>query len=172
MDVGPLFAPFGCLQPRREPKEERALTIEIDRALKPLRHQQDQLLSITWTAIKQSRPPFAESYKNWAEQPEAFEGDIGLVFFVDSEAFTMCISHQCHRLGLASKLDEDGVTIHVSDGDYVSNINTNAVLMEGIWTGRGLLSVAKSRASRVPSELRAFKSLFLGLKRRFPFLHF
>ena len=81
----------------------------------------------------------------------------------------MCISHQCHRLGLASKLDDDGVTIRVSDGEYVSNINTNAVLMEASGLD-GLLSVAKSMPVKYPQSCVHSKS-FLGLKRRYPFLH-
>ncbi|MBL92050.1 MAG: hypothetical protein CMH56_09615 [Myxococcales bacterium] len=158
--------------PNDEAQDEQLLSSQIDAALSPLRHNQDQLFSLTWTAIRQSRPPFDESYEAWAEDPQAFEGELGLVFFVDLEALALSVSNLAHQTGLNTKRDPEDLTLRVSDGQYVAEVNINALLVEALWTGRGLLSVAKSRANQLPAELRSFKSLLFGLRRRFPFLNF
>ena len=148
--------------------EERRLADDLENAVVHLRAHPGPLSSITWSTLRETKPPFGPDYRAWAAGLEApFEGEAGLVFFVDIEAVGASVIRAAGQLGLAAYSDEEVPLVRVSDGRYEARVGLHALVAEALWTSRGPMAVVKARARQLPSEMRAFQSLLGGLTRRF-----
>ncbi len=146
---------------------------DVNAALRALETSGRTWSSVTWSALLDARPPFAPNATQWAgEFAHRFEGDAGLVFFVDVEALAVAVSHAAEGAGLSARIDDDAMVVRVSDGRFVAHVGTSALLAEALWTARGPASVVSKRAQALSTELRSFLSTLKGLERRFPALQF
>jgi len=149
-------------------RSDAALGDEIDRTLLSVEREGRSLSSLTWSALKDARPPFQPSYHAWAEDlVDAFDGECGLVFFVDVDAIARAITLGAQALGLSPKSGGERPLVIVSDGRYEAHVGVNAVIAEALWSARGPLSVVERRTRALPSELRSFLAVHLALRRRF-----
>jgi Tfp pilus assembly protein PilF len=152
---------------------DRRLSAEIDEALRRIEAGGRSYSSLTWSALRDARPPFSPPAHEWAaELAHRFEGDAGIIFFVDVEAVAIAMCHAADAQGLTARVDDDAQTVRVSDGRFEAHVGTSALIAEALWTGRGPLSVISRRATNLPSELRSFLSLLRGLERRFEGVRF
>lgn len=152
---------------------DRRLSSEIDEALRYIEGTGRSFSSLTWSALRDARPPFGPSPAEWAgELAHRFEGDAGLIFFVDVEAVAIAMCHAAEGQGVVARIDDDAQLVRVSDGRFEAHVGTSALLAEALWTGRGPLSVISRRASNLTAELRSFLSLLKGLERRFDGVRF
>lgn len=141
---------------------------EIDHTLLSIDRDGRSLSSLTWSALRDARPPFSPSYHEWAEDVvDAFDGACGLVFFVDVEGIARAVALGAQGLGFAPRLGLEKPHIIVSDGRYEAHVGVNAVIAEALWTGRGPLSVVQRRTRALPSEFRSFLAVHGALRRRF-----
>ncbi len=141
----------------------------IDEALREVERGTSPLSSVTWSALRDARPPFSPGPSAWA--PEEFlaslDGDAGLLFFIDVEAIAVAVAQAIEALGPTAAIDDDHGIVRVSDGRFVAHVGTSAVIAEALWTGAGPLAVVLRRAQQLPAELRSFVALLRGLERRF-----
>jgi tetratricopeptide (TPR) repeat protein len=149
--------------------EEQRLADDLEAAVASLRAHPGPLSSLTWTTLREAHPPFGPDYRTWAEGSErCFEGEAGLVFFVDIEAVGAAVVRAAGKLGLGAHADEDTPIVRVSDGRFEARVGLHALIAESLWTARGPHAVVRSRARQLPSEMRSFQSLLGALTRRFP----
>ena len=148
--------------------EERRLADDLESAVIHLRAHPGPLSSLTWSTLRETKPPFGPDYRTWAEGLEApFEGEAGLVFFVDIEAVGAAVIRAASQLGLSAVADGEVPLVRVSDGRYEARVGLHALVAEALWSARGPMAVVKGRARQLPAEMRAFQSLLGGLTRRF-----
>jgi Flp pilus assembly protein TadD len=141
----------------------------IDAALRELESGSHALSSVTWSALRDARPPFSPTPAEWAPDDVAagLEGDAGLLFFVDIEAIAVAVQQAVESQGLSAAIEDDAAIVRVSDGRFVAHIGTSAIVAEALWTGTGPLAVLLRRVQQLPTELRSFVALLRGLERRF-----
>jgi tetratricopeptide (TPR) repeat protein len=141
----------------------------IDAALRDVESGPHTLSSITWSALRDARPPFRPAPPEWApeELAHALDGDVGLLFFVDVEAIAVAVQQAVENLGLAAQLEDSSGIVRVSDGRFVAHVGTSALIAEALWTGVGPLAVVLRRVQQLPAELRSFVAVLRGLERRF-----
>lgn len=152
---------------------DRRLSSEIDEALRRIESGGRSYSSLTWSALRDARPPFSPAATEWAgELAFRFEGEAGIIFFVDVEAVAIAMCHAADAQGLHASVDDDAQTVRVSDGRFEAHIGTSALIAEALWTGRGPLSVIARRASNLTNEIRSFLSLLRGLERRYEGVRF
>lgn len=152
---------------------DRRLSAEIDEVLRCIESGGRSYASLTWSALKEARPPFSPPAKVWAgDVAFRFEGEAGIIFFVDVEAVAIAMCHAADAQGLTARVDDDAQLVRVSDGRFEAHIGTNALIAEALWTGSGPLAVIARRAALLHGELRGFLGLLRGLERRFPGLRF
>lgn len=152
---------------------DRRLSGEIDEALRRIESTGRSYSSLTWSALRDARPPFSPAANEWAgELAFRFEGDAGIIFFVDVEAVAIAMCHAADAQGLHATVDDDAQLVRVSDGRFEAHVGTSALIAEALWTGRGPMSVIARRASNLPGELRSFLSLLRGLERRYEGVRF
>lgn len=151
-------------------REDR-LSDDIDRAILDLSADGRTLSSLTWSALRDARPAFEPSYLTWAaDNPEPYEGSVGLVFFVDLEAIASAVAVAAQGLGFQTRYGEGRPAVLVSDGRFEAHVGINALVAEALWTGRGPLATLQKRTRALPSEFRTFLAVLGGLRRRFPHL--
>ncbi len=154
-------------------ERDRKLSAEIDEALRVIEGGGRSYSSLTWSALRDARPPFSPPASEWAgDIAHRFEGDAGIIFFVDVEAVAIAMCHAAESQGLTARVDDDAQIVRVSDGRFEAHVGTSAVLAEGLWTGRGPFSIIARRASGLYTELRSFFALLKGLERRFVGMRF
>ena len=141
----------------------------IDEALREVESGPHTLSSVTWSALRDARPPFSPAPSAWAPEELApfLDGDAGLLFFVDVEAIAIAVAQAVDSAGLTAAVDDDHGVVRVSDGRFVAHIGTSALIAEALWTGTGPLAVVLRRTQQIPAELRSFVALLRGLERRF-----
>ncbi len=146
---------------------ERAEESDIDRALQQIEASGVQWSSLTWSALRDARPPFSPAPREWGgELGNLLDGDAGLIFFVDVEAIAAAVAQAAEHQGLAAVV-EDGTVVRVSDGRFQALIGTSTVIAEALWTGCGPLTAVVRRVRQLPQELRSFVSVLKGLERAF-----
>lgn len=139
---------------------------DIDRALRQVEAGGLQWSSLTWSALRDARPPFSPAPWEWGEElTPLLDGDAGLIFFVDVEAIAVAVAQACEQIGLAALIEDDAV--RVGDGRFQALIGTSTIIAEALWTGCGPLSAIVRRVRHVPNELRSFVSVQKGLERAF-----
>ncbi|HEY4223741.1 MAG TPA: tetratricopeptide repeat protein, partial [Myxococcota bacterium] len=154
-------------------ERDKRLSTEIDDSLRTIEASARGLSSLTWSALRDARPPFAPTAAEWAgDLAHRFEGEPGIIFFVDVEAVAIAMCHAAEAQGLSARVDDDAQVVRVSDGRFSAHVGTSALLAEALWTGRGPLSIIARRASGLHGEMRSFTSLLRGLERRFVGLRF
>ena len=142
--------------------------VEIDNALRSVESGTAPMSSLTWSALRDARPPFSPAPSVWAgELAHLVDGDAGLIFFVDVDAIATAIAQAADQLGFATAIEEDGGVVRISDGRFCAVVGTSTVIAEALWTGCGPLTALMRRVRQVPNELRSFVSLLRGLERRF-----
>ncbi len=141
---------------------------EIDLALRRVESGTTPLSSLTWSALRDARPPFSPPPSVWGgELAHLLDGDAGLIFFIDVDAVATAVAQAADQLGFATAIEEDGAVVRISDGRFCAVVGTSTVIAEALWTGCGPLTAVMRRVRQVPSELRSFVSLLRGLERRF-----
>ncbi len=146
---------------------------EIDTALRSIESGTQTLSSLTWSALRDARPPFSPLPSSWAgEQAHLLDGDAGLIFFIDVDAVAAAIAQAADQLGFATLVEEDGGVVRIADGRFCAVVGTSTVIAEALWTGCGPLTALMRRVRQVPHELRSFVALLRGLERRFLGAHF
>ncbi|MDP2345692.1 MAG: tetratricopeptide repeat protein [Deltaproteobacteria bacterium] len=146
---------------------------EIDAALRQVESGAQNLSSVTWSALRDARPPFRPAPPDWGGNlAHHLDGDAGLIFFVDVEAIALSVVQAAEAQGLAGHIEEDGGLVRVSDGRFHAHVGTSALIAEALWTGTGPLSVVMRRAQQLPNEMRSFVAVLRGLERRFPGVRF
>jgi tetratricopeptide (TPR) repeat protein len=149
-------------------KGNEPVSEEIDRTLLSIDRDGRSLSSLTWSALRDARPPFSPTYHEWAEDVvDAFDGACGLVFFVDVEGIARSVALGAQGLGFTPRLGLEKPHVIVSDGRYEAHVGVNAVIAEAIWTGRGPLAVVQRRTRALPSEFRSFLAVHGALRRRY-----
>src|SRR5207237_10056824 len=134
------------------PEKDRRLSAEIDDALRPIESGGRGYSSLTWSALRDARPPFSPPAAEWAgDMAHRFEGDAGIIFFVDVEAVAIAMCHAAEAQSLTARVDDDAQIVRVSDGRFEAHVGTSALLAEALWTGRGPLSIIARRASGFPA---------------------
>lgn len=156
-----------------EESEERRLATDLDTAIRRMQADGRVLSSLTWSALRDARPSFEPSYLEWAG-PEArrFEGEVGLIFFIDVEAVSLAMAHAAQDLGFSARVDPLRPSVWITDGRFEAHVGVHALLAEALWTARGPLSVIRRRARALPGEFRGFLAALSGLGRRFPGVRF
>jgi Tfp pilus assembly protein PilF len=146
---------------------DRADEGDIDRALQQVEASGVQWSSLTWSALRDARPPFRPTPRQWAgELAQLLDGEAGLIFFVDVEAIAVAIAQAAEQQGL-SAIIEDTSAVRVSDGRFQAVIGTSTVIAEALWTGCGPLAAILRRVRHLPQELRSFVAVVKGLERAF-----
>jgi hypothetical protein len=146
---------------------DRADESDIDRALQQVEASGVQWSSLTWSALRDARPPFRPTPRQWAgELAQLLEGEAGLIFFVDVEAIAVAIAQAAEQHGLAAVVEDTSV-VRVSDGRFQAVIGTSTVIAESLWTGCGPLAAILRRVRHLPQELRSFVAVVKGLERAF-----
>ncbi len=141
---------------------------EIDDALRQVEASAHSLSSVTWSALRDARPPFRPAPSEWAGAlGNHLDGDAGLIFFVDVEAIALAVVQAAEGQGLVGHVEDDGGLVRVSDGRFQAHIGVSALIAESLWTGSGPLSVVMKRAQHLPNEMRSFVAVLRGLERRF-----
>ncbi len=150
-------------------ERDRKLSTQIDENLRAIEARGRSYSSLTWSALRDARPPFAPAAVEWAGNlAHRFEGDAGIIFFVDVEAVALAMCHAAEAQGLAARVDDEAELVRVNDGRFEAHVATSALLAEALWTGKGPLASIARRASALAGELRSFLALVKGLERRFP----
>lgn len=153
--------------------DEERLAIDLDRAFQLVHAGDQQFSSLTWSSLREARPGFSPSYREWAaDGVTPFEGEAGLLFFVDTDSIAAAMSQHAQLLGFSTRVGGARPTVVVSDGRFEARISVNALIAEAIWTARGPLSVVRRRARALPGEFRGFMATWTGLTRRFPGVRF
>lgn len=146
---------------------------EIDEALRQVEASAHALSSVTWSALRDARPPFRPTPGEWAGNlGHHLDGDAGLIFFVDVEAIALAVVQAAEAQGLVGHVEDDGGLVRVSDGRFQAHIGVSALIAESLWTGSGPLAVVMKRAQHLPNEMRSFVAVLRGLERRFPGVRF
>jgi Flp pilus assembly protein TadD len=146
---------------------DRANEDEIDRALQQVEASGVQWSSLTWSALRDARPPFSPAPREWGGAlGQLLDGDAGLIFFVDVEAIAAAIAQAAEHQGLTAVV-EDGTAVRVGDGRFQALIGTSTVIAEALWTGCGPLTAVVRRVRQLPHELRSFVAVLKGLERAF-----
>ncbi len=141
---------------------------EIDAALRQVEAGAQALSSVTWSALRDARPPFRPAPPDWGGNlAHHLDGDAGLIFFVDVEAIALAVVQAAEAQGLAGHIEEEGALVRVSDGRFHAHVGTSALIAEALWTGAGPLAVVLRRAQQLPNEMRSFVAVLRGLERRF-----
>ena len=154
-------------------ERDRRLSIAIDESLKVIEAKGRSYSSVTWTALREARPPFAPCATQWAgDLAHRFEGDAGIVFFVDVEAVALAMCHAAEAQGLMARIDDEAELVRVTDGRFEAHVATSALVAEALWTAKGPLSAVARRAGALSGELRSFLALTKGLERRFAGVRF
>jgi len=139
---------------------------DIDNALRTVETSGVQWSSLTWSALRDARPPFSPPPTEWGgELSHLLDGDAGLIFFIDIEAIAIAVSQAAEQLGLTAVIEDDGGVIRVSDGRFQAMLGTSTIIAEALWTGCGPLSALMRRVRQVPHELRSFVSVMKALER-------
>ncbi|MFH1810335.1 MAG: tetratricopeptide repeat protein [Pseudomonadota bacterium] len=141
----------------------------IDACLEKLSSSPDDVASLTWSALLKADPSFEPSFRSWAG-PHAglLDGEIGIVFFVDLEAVGQSLCDAIQRADYWAKRLPGESTVRVHHNGYLLDIGLEALLVETLWTMRGIEEVAADRARVVPLEFAAYSSMAAALMRRFP----
>jgi len=146
---------------------------EIDNALRSVESSAVRWSSLTWSALRDARPPFTPGPAEWGgELAHLLDGDAGLIFFVDVEAIATAVAQAVERRGFAAAIEADGVIVRASDGRFQAEIGTGALIAEALWTGTGPLAAVMRRADQIPHELRSFSALVRAFDRAFPGVRF
>jgi hypothetical protein len=154
-------------------ERDRRLSAQIDESLRVIEARGRSYSSLTWSALREARPPFQPAAGGWAGTlAHRFEGDAGIIFFVDVEAVALAMCHSAEAQGLAANVDDEAELVRVNDGRFEAHVATSALLAEALWTGRGPLAAIARRAGALSGELRSFLSLVRGLERRFEGVRF
>lgn len=154
-------------------ERDRKLSAQIDESLRVIEARGRSYSSLTWTALREARPPFAPAASEWAGNlAHRFEGDAGIIFFVDVEAVALAMCHAAEAQGLSARVDDEAELVRVNDGRFEAHVATSALLAEALWTGRGPLAAIARRAGALSGELRSFLALTKGLERRFQGVRF
>ncbi len=149
-------------------QRELGADADIDAALRQVEAGGMQWSSLTWSALRDARPPFSPPPAEWGgEVAHLLDGDAGLIFFVDVEAIAVAVCQAADQLGLTSSIEDGASVVRVSDGRFQATINTGAIVAEALWTGCGPLTAVMRRVRQLPHELRSFVSLLRGLERAF-----
>ena len=139
---------------------------DIDNALRSVETSGVQWSSLTWSALRDARPPFSPPPTEWGgELSHLLDGDAGLIFFIDIEAIAVAVSQAAEQLGLTAIIEDDGGVVRVSDGRFQAMLGTSTIIAEALWTGCGPLSSLVRRVRQVPHELRSFVSVMKALER-------
>lgn len=153
--------------------EERRLTDDLDNAIQKIHANGRVLSSLTWSALRDARPSFEPSYLEWGgAEPQRFEGEVGLIFFLDIESIAVAMAQAAQQLGFSTRYDPERPTVIVHDGRFEAHVGVHALVAEALWTARGPLSVVRRRARALPGEFRSFLATLGGLARRFPGVRF
>lgn len=156
-----------------EESEERRLATDLDTAIRRMQADGRALSSLTWSALRDARPAFEPSYTEWAgADARRFEGEVGLIFFVDVEAISLAMAHAAQDLGFSARVDPLRPSVWITDGRFEAHVGVHALVAEALWTARGPLSVIRRRARALPGEFRGFLAALSGLGRRFPGVRF
>ena len=146
---------------------------DIDVALRQVEAGSQNLSSVTWSALRDARPPFRPAPAQWGGNlAHHLDGHAGLIFFVDVEAIAIAVVQAAEAQGLSGHYEEDGGLVRVSDGRFHAHVGTSAIIAEALWTGTGPLAVVLKRAQQLPNEMRSFVAILRGLERRFPGVRF
>jgi Flp pilus assembly protein TadD len=141
---------------------------DIDNALRSVETSGVQWSSLTWSALRDARPPFSPPPTEWGgELSHLLDGDAGLIFFIDIEAIAVAVSQAAEQLGLTAIIEDDGGVVRVSDGRFQAMLGTSTIIAEALWTGCGPLSSLVRRVRQVPHELRSFVSVMKALERTY-----
>ena len=144
---------------------------EVDVSLARVEASGRTLLSLTWSALRDSRPPFQPGPSMWASELRLHD-EVGLLFFVDLEAIAVGMQNASEAVGFSARVEDEAALVRVSDGRYEAHVTPSALLAEALWTGCGPLDAIARRAQALSAEMRSFASLLRGLERRFPGLRF
>ncbi len=162
-----LIIPPGLRRGDGQPDDR--LTEDIDRAILQLSTDGRPLASLTWSALRDARPTFRPSYLDWSgDNVEHFEGNVGLVFFVDLEGIAHAAGQAAQALGFSTQFLPDKPAVIVTDGRFEAHVGINALIAEAVWTARGPAATVQKRTRALPAEFRTFLALSSGLGRRFP----
>lgn len=156
-----------------EESEERRLATDLDSAIRRMQSDGRTLSSLTWSALRDARPAFEPTYSEWAgDDARRFEGEVGLIFFVDVEALSLAMAHAAQDLGFSARVDPVRPSVWITDGRFEAHVGVHALVAEALWTARGPLSVIRRRARSLPGEFRGFLATLSGLGRRYPGVRF
>ncbi len=156
-----------------EESEERRLATDLDTSIRKMQSDGRTLSSLTWSALREARPAFEPTYREWAgSDARRFEGEVGLIFFVDVEAIGLAMAHAAQDLGFSARVDRVRPSVWITDGRFEAHVGVHALVAEALWTARGPLSVIRRRARSLPGEFRGFLAALSGLGRRFPGVRF
>jgi len=146
---------------------------ELDDALRRVEGSTHPLSSVTWSALRDARPPFRPTPADWAGGlGNLLDGDAGLIFFVDVEAIALAVVQAAETQGLTGYVEDEGNLVRVSDGRFQAHIGVSAIIAESLWTGAGPRAVVTRRTQALPNEMRSFVAVVRGLERRFPGVRF
>lgn len=146
---------------------------ELDAALRQVEGSTHTLSSVTWSALRDARPPFRPAPMEWSGPlSRHLDGDAGLIFFVDVEAVALAVVQAAEQQGLHGAVEEEGALVRVSDGRFQAHVGVSAIIAEALWTGAGPLSVVMRRSQQLPNEMRSFVAVVRGLERRFAGVRF
>lgn len=149
--------------------EEVALSNSVDEALDIVKSRGRSLASITWSALREARPAFGPTYLDWARDlTDAFEGDVSLLFFVDMGEISSAMAEAIRHGGFRVRLSKKRPLLLVEDGRFRAHVGLNALIAEALWTASGPRAVIGRRARALAAEFRAFQTMLLALRRRFP----
>jgi tetratricopeptide (TPR) repeat protein len=154
-------------------EDERRLGMELDAAIRRVQSAGRSLSSLTWSALRDARPSFEPSYVEWAgERAHRFEGEVGIIFFVDVEAIALSMAQAAQSLGFGARVHPDQPSVMVTDGRFEAHVGVHALVAESLWTARGPLSTIRRRARSLAGEFRGYLAAQQGLVRRFPGVRF
>lgn len=170
-DLGPGF--FGLVFPPvdadAEATAEERLQPAIDQTLERLTAQRRNVVTLTWTALRDARPPFEPDYRSWAGRHCAWlAGDAGLVFFVELAAAAREVELAAIAFGLEATTDLEHGCVTVRGGEYQVELELPALVAETLWTMVGATSAAHRFAAALPAKFAAYRALGDAIGRRFP----
>lgn len=150
------------------PRHGKSSDEEIDRALAQVESSAHTLSSVTWSALRDARPPFRPTPYDWAgPHAAALDGDTGVLFFVDVHAIALAVEREAAAAGLSAHIDDDGSLVRVSDGRFHAHVGVTTLIAEALWTGSGPRAALMRRTQQLPHEMRSFVAVLRGLERRF-----
>lgn len=172
-DLGPGF--FALVFPPADAgadgSPEERLQPAIDQTLARLTAQRRNVVTLTWTALRDAHPPFKPDYRSWAGRHGGWlAGDAGLVFFVELAAAAREVELAAVAFGLDTSIDFDRGCVTVGDGEYQVEFELPALVAETLWTMVGATAAAHRFTAALPAKFTAYRTLGEALGRRFPSL--